>query len=68
MDKTKKMTLWDQISIGNPEIDLDHKELFEIYNDLVDLIEFKKSRDEFAGILSKMTNYSLMHFKKKRDI
>ncbi|BBE20811.1 methyl-accepting chemotaxis protein [Aquipluma nitroreducens] len=65
MDTTKKMTLWDQISIGNPEIDHDHKELFEIYNDLVDLIEFKKNRDNFAGILTKMTNYSLMHFKKE---
>jgi len=65
METIKKMIFWDRLSIGNPEIDNDHKRLLEIYNDLVDLIEFKKSREEFARILSKMTDYSLIHFKKE---
>jgi len=65
METTRKVILWDRLSIGNPEIDNDHKMLLEIYNDLVDLIEFKKSREEFAKILTKMTDYSLGHFKKE---
>lgn len=67
MDTTKKIILWDRLSIGNPEIDNDHKKLLEVYNDLVDLIEFKKTREEFAIILSKMTDYSLEHFKKEEN-
>lgn len=65
METTQKMTLWDKLSIDNPEIDKDHKKLLEVYNDLVDLIEFKKSREEFARILSMMTDYSLIHFKRE---
>jgi hemerythrin-like metal-binding protein len=65
METTKKVILWDRLSIGNPEIDNEHKKLLEIYNDLVDLIEFRKSREKFAEILSKMTDYSLIHFKKE---
>jgi hemerythrin-like metal-binding protein len=62
---TEKMISWEKLSIDNPEIDNEHKRLFEIYNDLVDLIEYKKSREDFAKILSMMTDYSLMHFKKE---
>ncbi len=65
METTKKMILWDKLSIGNAEIDNDHKKLLEIYNDLVDLIEFKKNYGEFSRILSEMTDYSLKHFKKE---
>ena len=36
-----------------------------MYNDLVDLIEQNKNREEFAKILSKMTDYVLKHFKQE---
>ena len=65
METTRKVVFWDRLSIGNPDIDKDHKKLLEIYNDLVDLIELKKSREEFAKILTRMTDYSLEHFKKE---
>ena len=65
METTKKVTLRDKIIIGNPEIDNDHRKLLEIYNELVDLIEYKMSRQDFARILTKMTDYSLIHFKKE---
>jgi len=58
--------VWNKsLSIGNNNIDNDHKKLIEIYNDLVDLIEKKWNSEEFAKILSKMTDYSLKHFKKE---
>ena len=61
----KKIEWSNNLSIGNTNIDDDHKKLFEIYNNLIDLIELNKSRKEFAEILSKMTDYALKHFKKE---
>ena len=58
--------IWrNELSIGNVDVDNDHKKLLEVYNDLVDLIELNRSREEFAKILSKMTDYTLKHFKKE---
>ena len=54
-----------ELSIGNKNIDEDHRQLIEIYNDLVDFITMNQSREEFAVILSKMTDYTLKHFKKE---
>ena len=65
METREKMVLSDKLPIDNPEIDNEHKKLFEIYNELVDLIELKKSREDFARILTMMTDYSLKHFKKE---
>jgi len=60
--------IWrNELSIGNNAIDNDHKKLLEIYNDLVDLIKLNRSREEFAKILSKMTGYTLNHFKKEES-
>lgn len=54
--------IWSkEFSIGNEKIDSEHKTLFEIYNNLLDI----KNREEFARILTKMTDYGLMHFKKE---
>lgn len=58
--------IWrNELSIGNVDIDNDHKKLLEAYSDLVDLIELNGSRQEFSEILSKMTDYTLQHFKKE---
>ena len=61
----EKMNWTNELSIGNINIDNDHKKLIEVYNDLFDLIELNKNREEFAKILSKMTDYVLKHFKKE---
>ena len=61
----KKIIWRNELSIGNVNIDNDHKKLLEVYRDLVDLIELNRSREEFAKILSKMTDYTLKHFKKE---
>jgi len=60
-----KMNWTTELSIGNKNIDEDHRQLIEIYNDLVDFITMNQSREEFAVILSKMTDYTLKHFKKE---
>jgi len=61
----KKITFWEELSIGNPDVDEDHQSLLEIYNELVDLVQINQSRENFARILSMMTDYSLIHFRKE---
>jgi hemerythrin len=65
MNTLKKITSWNELSIGNEDVDQDHQRLLEIYNELVDLVELKKTREDFARILSMMTDYSLIHFRKE---
>ncbi len=67
MEQLKRMIWSDELSIGNNNIDKDHQQLIHIYNDLIDLIEFKKVRNEFSRILSMMTDYCLEHFKKEEN-
>ncbi|MDF1518158.1 MAG: hemerythrin family protein [Lutibacter sp.] len=60
--------VWTQeLSIGNEDVDYDHNKLLDIFNDLVELIEYNKGRQEFAKILTRMTDYSLSHFKKEDE-
>ncbi len=65
MRELTKISWTNELSIGNINVDNDHKQLLDIYNDLVDLIELNKNREEFAKILSKMTDYVLKHFKQE---
>ncbi len=67
MTNLEKKDWTNKLSIGNINIDNDHKRLLEVYNDLVDLIELNGNREEFAKILSKMTDYSLKHFEKEEN-
>ncbi|WP_372793686.1 bacteriohemerythrin [Lutibacter sp.] len=67
MDNVKKIVWTHKLSIGNEDVDYDHNKLLDIFNNLVELIEYKKDREEFAEILTKMTDYSLNHFKKEEE-
>ena len=58
-----KMYWKPELSIGNVDIDKEHQVLLEVNNDLIDLLETKGNREEFARILTKMTDYTLKHFK-----
>ena len=60
--------IWSEdFSIGNTDIDIVHKDWVNIYNDLIEYTESKGNREAFAMILTKMTEYSLMHFKKEEE-
>ena len=65
MENLEKLIWTAEFSIGNTNIDTVHKSLVDIYNDLIEYTESKRNRIEFAMILSKMTDYSLVHFKKE---
>lgn len=67
MDMKEKIIWTHQFSIGDNNIDKEHQVLIEIINDLIELVELDKGREEFTIILSKMTDYSLAHFKKEEN-
>jgi hemerythrin-like metal-binding protein len=63
-----KSKLWTHESLtGNKQIDEEHYQLFVIWAELKDLSEKKSSLSEFALILTKMTDYSLKHFKREEE-
>lgn len=57
----------DEFSIGNADIDKDHKQIVKIYNEMIVMVDKEKNRDECARLLSEMTNYALHHFKNEED-
>jgi hemerythrin len=65
MNEAEKIHWSKGLSIGNYKIDRDHRKLLNIYNDLVKISNTKLQRDEFAKVLSGMTDYALLHFKKE---
>ncbi|MDD4641772.1 MAG: bacteriohemerythrin [Bacteroidales bacterium] len=65
--KLNKIEWSQELSIGNDNIDLDHRRLLLTFNKLVDLINTDKDREDFAGILNEMTDYAFSHFKKEED-
>lgn len=61
-----KRIIWtNELSIGNINIDSEHKKLISVIDDLVDLVELNGSREKFAEILSNMTDYVLIHLRKE---
>lgn len=56
-----------ELSIGNEVIDEEHKKLVLIFNKLVELEYNSRTREDFAKLLSDMTDYGLSHFRKEED-
>ena len=56
-----------KFSVGNDDIDNDHKKLISIINDLIDMVELGNDREKFASILSDLTDYFMQHFKKEEN-
>ena len=67
MSTYEKIQWSEGLSIGNHNVDRDHQKLLKIYNSLVDLITNDGSRIEFVSILSEMTDYALLHFRKEEE-
>jgi len=64
MSSSKKLIWNNSYSVGNLTIDDEHMQMIQVYNELIDLIENDENdRRSFASILSKLTDFSLYHFK-----
>lgn len=54
---------WSQsLSVGNGEIDCQHKELFVRVNKLIEAMEQKKGKEEIGKVISFLENYVIEHF------
>lgn len=67
MKNLEKINWTDKYSIGNTKIDSVHKKLIDIYNEMVEFVKSGQDRETFAIILSEMTDYSLVHFKREEE-
>lgn len=58
-----KVAQWsDQLSLGIPEIDLQHQGLLEVINELWDVIVARADAERVAAILEKLERYTHAHF------
>ena len=64
MSLSKKLTWSSACSVGNLTIDDEHLKMVQVYNELFDIVENdRNNRKVLASILSKLTDFSLFHFK-----
>jgi hemerythrin-like metal-binding protein len=59
----QKIEWSSEYSVGNDLLDKEHRVISGIFNDLVDVIRYNKSRSEFAEVLSRLTDYAMEHFR-----
>jgi hemerythrin len=67
METLDKIFWSKELSVNYEKLDNQHQHLFEIINELVDEINLESQTEHFAIILSKLTNYSIVHFKEEED-
>ena len=67
MKEIEKILWNDRLSIGNSNLDKDHHKIIDIFNSLYDYITNGGQRDEFARILSELTDYSKLHFGREEE-
>ena len=65
MENTEKINWEPEFSIGNLNIDNDHRIIVDAYNDIVDILEQNGSRLKLVEVLSVMTDYVQRHFKRE---
>lgn len=60
---------WKEIySVGVPEIDDQHRKLFQILNDLYISQEQGKDSDTLHNLLNELCDYAIYHFKSEEDL
>jgi len=57
----------DRYSVGNNDIDNDHRRLFEIINLLQEMQNTSDKESRFAEVLSSLFDYSLYHFNREEE-
>lgn len=58
----------DKLSVGNAQIDSEHKKLVDLVNRLHDAMKAGKAKEEIGGVLSELVNYTMVHFKNEEAL
>ena len=69
-DETEVPSLaWsDAFSVGNIDLDHDHKRLFSLFNDLALAMKDGKTKQAISPILDALIEYTAVHFKREEEI
>ena len=59
----KKLVWSDKFLFNNIKIDNQHKEIFELINEIIELEKLSPGSEKFTEVLSKLTIYGKSHFK-----
>ncbi|MDF1548994.1 MAG: hemerythrin family protein [Bacteroidales bacterium] len=59
----EKLYWSDKLAFNNDKIDNQHKEIFELVNEMIETEKLFPKSEKFAEILSKLTDYGRYHFK-----
>lgn len=65
MSNCKTIVWSEELTVNEGRIDNQHKEIFEIINSFVFENEINSGAAKLAELLSKLTDYSLVHFKEE---
>lgn len=57
----------DSLSVGNPQIDDDHKHLFALLDKLQDAMKQGKANAVLASILDELVQYTVWHFRREEQ-
>lgn len=62
INSQKKLVWKDEYSVNVVEIDNQHKNLFEIINNLIEILNSTPKKEEVADIINKIVEYKIAHF------
>ncbi|MDX9782504.1 MAG: bacteriohemerythrin [Bacteroidales bacterium] len=65
MEKCDTISWSEELSVNEGRIDIQHKEIFEIINRFIYEKELSSRSPRLAELLSKLTDYSLIHFREE---
>jgi hemerythrin len=58
----------DEYSLGQPDIDREHKALFRIAQSLNEAVERQEAQIELAGIFARLVSYTRFHFSNEESL
>lgn len=62
-NKSSSFFVWtDELNLGIPIIDQQHKVLFQMISDLFDAVSENRSKDALGGLLARLREYTVRHF------
>ncbi len=67
MQLIEKLTWTDNLTMYNAKLDDQHKEIFQLVNQIIELEELYPKSEKFAAILSKISDYGLAHFRTEEN-
>lgn len=65
MQNAQKINWEESLFSGDPRIDLQHKFLVEVINELAEAIELKKGRKALGKIINLLKYYTVWHFERE---